>query len=127
MPIAFMTFWKLLMICLKKLSTIHGRTKEEKYSGQARWDLIAVATERCSFPVFASGDVVDQESYAKALEAMFGIQGLIIGRGALRRPWIFHEIKSGQKLQCQPEAIVPKSLVLWLYYGTLPKQLFRAS
>ena len=107
---------------LKKL-TIHGRTKEQKYSSYARWDLIAKASELCPYPVYASGDVVDLASYKKSLVEMPHIQGLIIGRGALQRPWLFHELESGKELELDKKALY-HSLIC---YGLLLELNFKDS
>ena len=80
---------------LKKL-TIHGRTKSQKYTGLSRMDLIHEASERVPFPVIASGDVIDLESFEKALKIMPKIKGLLIGRGALKNPFVFQEIQSSE-------------------------------
>lgn len=77
---------------IKRL-TVHGRTKEQKYMGCSRMDLIHEASLLCPFPVIASGDIFDRKSYELALKKMPQIQGLIIGRGALKNPFVFCEIK----------------------------------
>ena len=75
--------------------TVHGRTRPDRYSGQARWDLIADASNSLSTAVVASGDVVDQASLAHRLAKAPGVAGVLIGRGALRNPWIFEELRAG--------------------------------
>jgi len=72
--------------------TIHGRTRVDGYTGKARWNWMSMAATQCSFPVIGSGDVVDAASLQqKRLEAP-EISGVIVGRGALRNPWIFQEL-----------------------------------
>lgn len=71
--------------------TVHGRTREQYYSGEADWDIIQKVQETISIPVIANGDITSPE---KALEVMerTGCRGLMIGRGAQGNPWIFHQI-----------------------------------
>lgn len=70
---------------------VHGRTREQYYSGKADWDIIRQVKERVSIPVIGNGDVVDGAS-AKAMLEQTGCDGLMIGRGAQGNPWIFREI-----------------------------------
>jgi tRNA-dihydrouridine synthase len=79
--------------------TVHGRTRPDRYSGQARWDLIANASTALRTPVVASGDVVDQASLAQRLAQAPGVAGVLIGRGALRNPWIFAALRAGAPVQ----------------------------
>jgi len=71
---------------------VHGRTLRQRYSGEADWEQIREISEAVSIPVIANGDVVDADS-AKACLDKTGADGLMIGRGAIGRPTIFHEIK----------------------------------
>ena len=87
-------------LSLKKLS-IHGRTKEQKYLGSSRMDLIHEASLLCPFPVVASGDILDLSTYEKALGIMPEISGFLIGRGALKNPFIFEEIRRGSSFKCE--------------------------
>jgi len=75
------------------LITIHGRTKVQSYSGVADWEQIAKVKKILKIPVIANGDIVDCMSAKKCLE-ITGADGLMIGRGALGKPWIFQEVKS---------------------------------
>ena len=75
--------------------TIHGRTKEDMYSGQVNYDIIKAVKNAVKIPVIGNGDIVDKESYQKMLET--GVDAVMIGRGALGAPWIFQEIL-GKKL-----------------------------
>ncbi len=70
---------------------IHGRTREDMYSGHARYELIAAVKRQLSIPVIANGDI---DSPAKAAEvlALTGADGIMIGRAAQGRPWLFREI-----------------------------------
>ena len=67
---------------------VHGRTREQYYSGKADWDIIRQVKEAVSIPVIGNGDVVDAAS-AEALVEQTGCDGIMIGRGAEGNPWIF--------------------------------------
>ena len=73
---------------------VHGRTLRQRYSGNADWDQIREISESVDIPVIANGDVVDTKTAEQCLEAT-AAGGLMIGRGAIGRPTIFHEIKQG--------------------------------
>lgn len=70
---------------------VHGRTREQYYSGKADWDIIRQVKEAVSIPVIGNGDVVDAAS-AEALVEQTGCDGIMIGRGAEGNPWIFKQI-----------------------------------
>ncbi len=70
---------------------VHGRTREQYYSGKADWDIIRQVKEAVSIPVIGNGDVLDATS-AKALVDQTGCDGIMIGRGAQGNPWIFSQI-----------------------------------
>ncbi len=70
---------------------VHGRTREQFYSGKADWSVIADVKKGVKIPVIANGDVVDGES-GKALMEATGCDFVMIGRGALGNPWIFQEL-----------------------------------
>jgi len=81
--------------------TIHGRTRDEFYSGKADWDIIKKVKESVNIPVIGNGDIIDEESAKNMLEYT-GVDGIMIGRGAMGNPWIFeqieHYLKTGEKL-----------------------------
>jgi len=84
---------RLQDVGIKALS-IHGRTRQQMYKGEADWTLIAKVKNnpRINIPIFGNGDI---DSPQKALEYKnrYGIDGLMIGRAAIGYPWIFNEIK----------------------------------
>lgn len=71
--------------------TVHGRTREQFYEGNADWDYIAEVVRAVDIPVIANGDVFSKEDYIK-IKAHTGAAGVMIARGALGHPQIFSEI-----------------------------------
>ena len=69
---------------------VHGRTAAQSYSGESDWALIARVAEGLRIPVFGSGDCVESAQVAARL-ADTGVAGVLVGRGALRNPWIFRQ------------------------------------
>ena len=69
---------------------VHGRTREQYYSGQADWEIIRKVKEAVKIPVIGNGDV-DSPQKAKKLLEETGCDGVMIGRGAQGNPWIFRE------------------------------------
>ena len=75
---------------------VHGRTREQYYSGKADWDIIRQVKEAVKIPVIGNGDVVSGES-ALAMMKQTGCDGVMIGRGAQGNPWIFSELVEYEK------------------------------
>ncbi len=93
---------------------VHGRTREQYYSGKADWEIIAKVKAAVSIPVIGNGDIVDGESAAKMLEQT-GCDAVMVGRAARGNPWIFREIRSyletGEKLP-PPSAEEKRDVIL---------------
>lgn len=83
--------------------TIHGRTKMQMYAPPVNIDIIRAVKKSVSIPVIANGDVIDGKSAAKMLEET-GCDMVMIGRGALGRPWVFAEINA----YLEHEVILPE-------------------
>jgi len=107
---------------------LHGRTRADKYEGEAEYETIAAVKASVRIPVFANGDVTTPER-AKQVLAATGADALMIGRGAQGRPWIFREIAhylaTGEQLpEPTPDEVAAILLDhlehLYAFYGELP-------
>ena len=85
-----------------KAVAVHGRTREQYYSGKADWDIIRQVKEAVSIPVIGNGDVVSGES-AIAIQKETGCDGVMIGRGAQGNPWIFSELLEYEQTGKMPQ------------------------
>lgn len=81
---------------------VHGRTREQYYSGKADWDIIQQVKEAVSIPVIGNGDVTSGED-ALAMREKTGCDGVMIGRGAQGNPWIFSELLQYEKTGSMPK------------------------
>jgi len=98
-------FPKLLPIFAKHsldLLTVHGRTVAEKYFSEVHYDLIARAVDSVPCPVLANGNIFSAQKGADVLQTT-GARGLMIGRGAIRNPWLFQQIRQ----HCAGQAFNP--------------------
>ncbi len=86
---------------------VHGRTREQYYSGHADWDVIRQVKEKVKIPVIGNGDVLCGEDAVKMLEQT-GCDAVMIGRGARGNPWIFRQV-SGYLNNCV-NSVINKSI-----------------
>jgi tRNA-dihydrouridine synthase B len=68
---------------------VHGRTAAQSYTGTADWNLVAEIADQLTIPVFGSGDCVEPEQIVARLRS--GVEGVLVGRGVLRNPWILSQ------------------------------------
>lgn len=85
--------------------TLHGRTKEQRYSKAADWDLVRQLVEERSVPVIGNGDILTHYE-AKARQEASGCASVMLARGALIKPWLFQEIAEGRAFEPDAEARV---------------------
>lgn len=101
---------------------VHGRTREQYYSGKADWDIIAQVKQAVSIPVIGNGDVNSAED-AIAMMEQTGCDGVMIGRGSRGNPWIFkrisHFIQTGEML---PKPDMDEVKVMILRHAALQKE-----
>ncbi|MDH0647601.1 tRNA dihydrouridine synthase DusB [Pseudomonas sp. GD03858] len=104
---------------------VHGRTRADLYTGEAEYDTIAAIKQAVSIPVFANGDITSPAKAQAVLDAT-GVDGLLIGRAAQGRPWIFREIehylRTGEQLPAPAQDEVERILLehlaaLHAFYG----------
>ena len=103
--------------------TIHGRTKEQGYSGKADWDKIAQVKKELSIPVFANGDIVDSVSANLCLQKT-NADAFLIGRAALGKPWILSVLDGAETPTNIAEIVLEHFDRLLSYYG--PKGIYIA-
>jgi nifR3 family TIM-barrel protein len=81
---------------------VHGRTREQYYSGKADWNIIKEVKEAVSIPVIGNGDVFTPEDTIRLVKET-GCDGIMIARGVRGNPWLFNQIKEYQRTGISPE------------------------
>jgi len=96
--------------------TIHGRTRDQGYKGNADWSLINLATQLTDTPIWGSGDIFDLQTYREKLSLAPKVATVIIGRGALRNPWIFDEIRNNREITVDKRTLIAAFIAFTLLH-----------
>lgn len=97
--------------------TIHGRTREQQYSGHADWDIIERCAKMVKIPVIANGDILTRKDFLYLTRRDSKIAGVMIGRGALGNPEIFSEIFGKKIFPNKIELIERHIFILRKYFS----------
>ena len=102
--------------------SIHGRTRAQMYTGEADWTLIRAVKQnpRMTIPIIGNGDVVTAEDCRSRFDET-GVDGVMIGRGSIGRPWIFREVKH----YLTTGELLPKEPFTW-YLDILKRQVLQS-
>ena len=103
--------------CGIRMVTVHGRTRQQFYTGTADWDFIARVKAAVRLPVIANGDITTEDDAVEALRRS-GADGVMVGRGCYGRPWfpaqVAHFLQTGERLP-EPELAAQKEILLRHY------------
>ena len=104
-----------------RMLTVHGRTRQQFYTGTANWDFISEVKNAVQIPVIANGDILTEDDAAEALRRS-GADGVMIGRGCYGRPWfpaqVAEFLRTGQR-RAEPPLEQQKTLILRHYEAML--------
>ena len=102
--------------------SIHGRTRAQMYTGEADWTLIRAVKQnpRMTIPIIGNGDVLTAEDCRRRFDET-GVDGVMIGRGSIGRPWIFREVKH----YLTTGELLPKEPFTW-YLDILKQQVLQS-
>ncbi len=105
---------RIAQSCGIRMIAVHGRTRQQFYTGVADWDFIASVKQATDLPVIANGDILTEDDAATAMRRS-GADGVMIGRGCYGRPWfpaqVAHYLRTGERLPDPPLA-AQKAIVL---------------
>jgi len=106
-----------------RMVTVHGRTRQQFYTGTADWDFIARVRDAVTIPLIANGDIVTERDAADALRRS-GANGVMIGRGCYGRPWfpaqVAHFLRTGESLP-EPSLMRQKAIIQAHYQAMLER------
>jgi len=106
---------------------VHGRTRAGKFKAEVDYDAIAEVKAAVNIPVIANGDITDYEKAQWVLNHTKA-DGLMIGRGAIGQPWIFHQLKTGEKevsIELKKEIVLEHYNSMVDFYGAHGVVMFR--
>jgi len=106
---------------------VHGRTRAGKFKSEVDYDAIAEVKETLSIPVIANGDITDYDKAQWVLNHTKA-DGLMIGRGAIGQPWIFHQLKTGEQevsISLKKEIVLEHYDSMVSFYGPHGVPMFR--
>lgn len=116
--ISAVEFSKMIEDCGASMITVHGRTYSMKFSGTPLYEWIGKCKQAVSIPVIANGDINLFESVKKVLD-ITGADGVMVGRAALGRPWIFSDILRESKGLGRLDFKIPDVIKLMKHHGRL--------
>ena len=114
------TLARIAQECGIAMITVHGRTRQQFYEGEADWDFIAQVKDAVSIPVIVNGDITTEARAAEALRRS-GADGVMIGRGAYGRPWFLKQVAdyltTGERTA--PPSLAEQKAILLRHYTAI--------